>query len=320
MRALTLLAATVAACVVTASATADGLPVLGVDVGSDGVTVPASPDRYVTINAGRLTIVERIARNGGKVRGVVRVPGNFTIPAVAYDASASGLSADGSTLVLIEPRTAFPRQVTRFALLDARRLRLERTITLRGDFSFDAVSPRGRTMFLVNYTSPSDPTRYSVRAYDLLANTLLPELVRDPAERSDAMRGAPITRLMSTDGRWAYTLYDGAGGTPFVHALDTSTSSAHCIDLPMLAGGTNLWTLRFTRGPHAQLLVGTPSKELAVVDTTGFTASAPVVNAPSDRTPWLIVGAALLAALTLFVAVPTARRRGRERPAPAAII
>jgi len=320
MRALTLLAATVAACVVTASATADGLPVLGVDVGSDGVTVPASPDRYVTINAGRLTIVERIARNGGKVRGVVRVPGNFTIPAVAYDASASGLSADGSTLVLIEPRTAFPRQVTRFALLDARRLRLERTITLRGDFSFDAVSPRGRTMFLVNYTSPSDPTRYSVRAYDLLANTLVPELVRDPAERSDAMRGAPITRLMSTDGRWAYTLYDGAGGTPFVHALDTSTSSAHCIDLPMLAGGTNLWTLRFTRGPHAQLLVGTPSKELAVVDTTGFTASAPVVNAPSDRTPWLIVGAALLAALTLFVAVPTARRRGRERPAPAAII
>jgi len=320
MRALTLLAATVAACVVTASATADGLPVLGVDVGSDGVTVPASPDRYVTINAGRLTIVERIARNGGKVRGVVRVPGNFTIPAVAYDASASGLSADRSTLVLIEPRTAFPRQVTRFALLDARRLRLERTITLRGDFSFDAVSPRGRTMFLVNYTSPSDPTRYSVRAYDLLANTLAPELVRDPAERSDAMRGAPITRLMSTDGRWAYTLYDGAGGTPFVHALDTSTSSAHCIDLPMLAGGTNLWTLRFTRGPHAQLLVGTPSKELAVVDTTGFTASAPVVHGPSDRTPWLIVGVALLAALALLVAVPTARRRIRERPAPAAII
>jgi len=320
MRALTLLAATVAACVVTASATADGLPVLGVDVGSDGVTVPASPDRYVTINAGRLTIVERIARNGGKVRGVVRVPGNFTIPAVAYDASASGLSADRSTLVLIEPRTAFPRQVTRFALLDARRLRLERTITLRGDFSFDAVSPRGRTMFLVNYTSPSDPTRYSVRAYDLLANTLAPELVRDPAERSDAMRGAPITRLMSTDGRWAYTLYDGAGGTPFVHALDTSTSSAHCIDLPMLAGGTNLWTLRFTRGPHAQLLVETPSKELAVVDTTGFTASAPVVHGPSDRTPWLIVGVALLAALALLVAVPTARRRIRERPAPAAII
>ena len=320
MRALTLLAATVAACVVTASATADGLPVLGVDVGSDGVTVPASPDRYVTINAGRLTIVERIARNGGKVRGVVRVPGNFTIPAVAYDASASGLSADRSTLVLIEPRTAFPRQVTRFALLDARRLRLERTITLRADFSFDAVSPRGRTMFLVNYTSPSDPTRYSVRAYDLLANTLAPELVRDPAERSDAMRGAPITRLMSTDGRWAYTLYDGAGGTPFVHALDTSTSSAHCIDLPMLAGGTNLWTLRFTRGPHAQLLVGTPSKELAVVDTTSFTASAPVVQGPSDRTPWLIVGVALLAALALLVAVPTARRRIRERPAPAAII
>jgi hypothetical protein len=316
-RALAIFSVAIAACVGTGSAAADGLPVLGVDVGSDGVTVPASPDRYVTVAAGGLTIVERIARNGGKVRGIVRIPGNFTIPAVAYDASASGLSADGKTLVLIEPRTAFPRQMTRFALVDTRRPRLERTITLRGDFSFDAVSPSGRTMFLVNYTSPFDPTRYSVRAYDLLGKTLLPKPVRDPAERSDAMRGAPITRLMSTDGRWAYTLYDGAGGTPFVHALDTSTLSAHCIDLPMLAGGTNLWQLRFTRGPHAELLIGTRGDQLAVVDTNTFTASAPVVHGPSDRTPLLILGAALFAALALLVAVPAARRRIREGPAPA---
>jgi hypothetical protein len=318
MRALLLGAAIIAACVVTATATADGLPVLGIDVGSTGVTTTGSPDRYVTVNQGRTTLVERIARNGGRVRGVMRVPGTFTIPAVAYDASASGLSADGSTLVLIEPRVAFPRHVTTFALLDARRLRLERTITLRGDFSFDAVSPRGRTMFLVNYTSPTDSTRYSVRAYDLRANTLLPTPVRDPAERSDAMRGAPITRLMSADGRWAYTLYDGAGGTPFVHALDTSTLRAHCIDLPMLAGRDDLWSLRFTRDP-AQLRVGTSGLTLAVVDTTTFAASLPVVHATLDLRPWLILGAALLATLALAAAA-TRRvafaewcRRGRSR-------
>jgi hypothetical protein len=102
-----------------------------------------------------------------------------------------------------------------------------------------------------------------------------------------------------------------------VHALDTSTLSAHCIDLPMLLGGTNLWQLRFSRGPHAELLIGTHGDQLAVVDTTRFTASAPVVHGPSDRTPWLIIGAALLTALALLVAVPTARRRVRERPAPA---
>ena len=311
MRALVLLAAVLAACAVTASAAADGLPVLGIDIGADGVTTAGSPDRYVTVNQGRTTLVERIARNGGRVRGLTRVRGNFTIPAVAYDASASGLSADGSTLVLIEPRAAFPRQATTFALLDARSLRLERTIILRGDFSFDAVSPHGRTMFLVNYTSPADPTRYSVRAYDLRVNKLLPKPVRDSAERSDAMRGAPITRLQSADGRWAYTLYDGAGGTPFVHALDTSARSAHCIDLPMLVGRINLWSLRFTRGPHEQLRVGASGETVAVIDTTTFAASVPAVRAPADLRPWLILGSAALAGLTLILALPATRRRWR---------
>ena len=209
------------ACGVTAGAAADGLPVLGIDVGSVGVTVPGSPERIVTIAEGKWTLVERVARDGGQIRGFTRVKGTFTIPAVAYDSSASGLSADGRKLVLIEPRNSFPRATTTFALLDARGLGLYRRITLRGDFSFDALSPRGRTMYLVNYTHPGDPTRYSVRAYDLQANRLLPKAIVDPAERSDKMRGSPITRLMSADGRWAYTLYDGAGAAPFVHALDT---------------------------------------------------------------------------------------------------
>jgi hypothetical protein len=59
------------------------------------------------------------------------------------------------------------------------------------------------------------------------------------------MRGNPLTRTTSPGGRWAYTLYDGAGGTPFVHALDTSRRTAHCIDLPALRGSNDLWSLRF---------------------------------------------------------------------------
>lgn len=304
------LLATVAAFVLVPSALADGLPVLGLDVGSSGVTVPGSPDRYVTVSQGRLTLVERIARNGGRVLGLARVVGNFTIPAVAYDASASGLSADGRTLVLIEPRVSFPRQVTRFALLDARTLRVRNTVTLRGDFSFDAVSPHGKTMFLVNYTSPNDPTRYSVRAYDLRTSTLLPRAIRDPAERTDAMRGSPITRVMSTDGRWAYTLYDGAGGTPFVHALDTTALRAHCIDLPMLAGYQNLSSLRLTLGTNAELHVGDPVDELARVDLKRFVASVPVARSSSALQLLLLAGGALAAALLLVgVAVWVARRR-----------
>jgi hypothetical protein len=67
---------------------------------------------------------------------------------------------------------------------------------------------------------------------------------------------------MSADGRWAYTLYDGAGATPFVHALDTVARSAHCIDLDGIASGTDLWQLR--------LGIDRDSKHLVVRD--GVTA------------------------------------------------
>ena len=49
------------------------------------------------------------------------------------------------------------------------------------------------------------------------------------------MRGYPLTRVASPDGRWAYTLYDGGGKHPFVHALDTLEGRAVCIDLPAFA-------------------------------------------------------------------------------------
>jgi len=50
-----------------ASASADGLPVLGVDVGSKGVTVPGAAARYVTLWSGpKTTVVARVRRNGGR--------------------------------------------------------------------------------------------------------------------------------------------------------------------------------------------------------------------------------------------------------------
>src|SRR6195256_6747196 len=115
MRVLVLVVAVIVALAATATAAADGLPVLGIDVGSQGVTAAGSPDRFVTISDGASTLVERIARNGGRVLALQRIAGDFTIPAVAYDSSASGLSADGSTLVLIQPRQSFPRATTTFA-------------------------------------------------------------------------------------------------------------------------------------------------------------------------------------------------------------
>ena len=107
-------------------ARADGLPVLGVDVGGKGVVGPGG-GRYVTIPAGRDTIVAHVGRDGRIFRSRL-LSGAYTIPAVAYDGSASGLSADGETLVLIRPRAQFPRERTPLVVLDTRRLRTQATV------------------------------------------------------------------------------------------------------------------------------------------------------------------------------------------------
>src|SRR5687767_14955526 len=86
-----------------------GLAPRGAGAGRSGVTVPGSADRYVTLRAGGDTVVARVRRDGGKVLRSRAVPGSLTIPAVALDATASGLSADGRTLVLIRPRRQFPQ-------------------------------------------------------------------------------------------------------------------------------------------------------------------------------------------------------------------
>jgi hypothetical protein len=296
------------------AARADGLPVLGVDVGASGVVTLSGQARYVTIPAGKSTVVARVSQGGGRILASSLLPGTFTIPAVAYDGSASGLSGDGRTLVLIEPRVSFPRPETTIAVIDARQLSARAIVTLHGDFSFDAVSPRGSLLYLIQYTSASDPTKYSVRAYDLAAGRLLTAPIIDPRERGEKMRGQPLTRATSAEGRWAYTLYDGAGKEPFIHALDTSTRSARCIDLDALAG-TDLTRLRLKLDNSHHLLSVTRGSEPTLnVDLRSFRVRLPSTGGagfPWGLTLLVTVGALVTAAV---LAVTLRRRRATLAP------
>jgi hypothetical protein len=290
------------------AAQADGLPVLGIDVGGEGVTTTEGASRFVTLPAGPDTIVARVAKNGGGVVHSRLLRGTLTIPAVAYDSTAGGLSADARTLVLIEPRVSFPRSETTLVALDTKRLTAIRIVKLRGDFSFDAISPQGRWMYLIQYTSPTDPTRYRVRAYDIREGRMVVRPVLDPTEPGDKMRGAPLSRTMSADGRWAYTLYDGAGSTPFIHALDTSHHTARCIDLTTLAGRNDLWQLRLRMAGGAVTVQG-PHGALLAVDPQSFEVNSPQGFGLPLRTVALLLLALLLAgAMLLFLR----RRRGRD--------
>lgn len=306
--------ASAAAAIAVTNGKADGLPVLGIDVGPVGVASEIGPARYVTLPAARTTVVARVRRSGGQILASTVLPGNFTIPAVAYDGSASGLSANGRVLVLIEPRQGFPRARTTLAILDAGRLRVRTVLRLRGDFSFDAISPKGGLLYLIQYVSPRDPTRYVVRAYDTRRGRLLTEPVVDPHDRGEKMRGNPLSRAMSPDGRWAYTLYDGAGGTPFVHALDTSGRTARCIDLDALAGNAYLSRLRL-RLDGSTLAVRDGEETELVVDTATFRVRRPAKASagPAVRNDsgngWHVLGWAALGTLVAAGSLLLARRR-----------
>jgi len=309
------------------AASGDGLPVMGVDAGASGVTTQASGQRYVTLAAGRgATLVARVMKDGGRVLRSRVLHARLTIPAVALDGTAGGLSADDRTLALIRPRTAFPQRRTWLALLDARRLRVREMLTLRGDFSFDALSPDGRTMYLIEYLSRRDPTRYAVRAFDMRAERLLRAPIVDPREPSERMRGMPITRATSPDGRWEYTLYDGAGAHPFVHALDAARGEAACIDLDALTDLQRLYEFRLdVAGGRLRVLDG--AQPLALIDRATFRvaepAAAPRREAPerpardAGGTPWLVPA---IACAGLLAALVTLRRmrRGHWRARAAA--
>src|SRR5581483_6438918 len=196
------LAALAVAVAVPAGARADGLPV-PIDYSTpDGVAASDGVYRYVTLPAGRGTIVERVTRNGGRVLASRFLRGRYTVPVVALNGTAGGLSHDGSTLVLLRPRTGFPRRSTPLLFLDTHRFAVRGRVTLPGDFSFDAVSPDGLSIYLIHYQSKADPTKYEVRSLDFASGRLAPKPVVDPRERGEQMQGYPLARAISPDGRW----------------------------------------------------------------------------------------------------------------------
>jgi hypothetical protein len=307
------------------SAVADGLPVI-VD-GSAGVVSSDGASRFVTLAVGAgHTVIQRLNLQTGEVARYRMLPGQWSIPAVAYDGTGSGLSSDGRTLVVIRNRTRFPQPRTYLAVVDPVRLRIERPLTLRGDFSFDAISPDGSTIYLINYLSSRDPTKYAVRAFDLARGELLPDAIVDPHEPGEKMGGLPITRAMSPDGRWAYTLYAGSDH-PFVHALDTSGRTARCIDVDALAARQDLFSVRMKMAPGGGRLTisSKAGKPLALLDTRTFRVSDPArgptaakAAAPGrDGRPWLVPAAATLLLLVFTGAGYAGRNKMLARAARA---
>ena len=265
-----------AATAFAAGALADGGPSPGVSIGWDGIATPGGELRYVTLPAGRNTVVVAVRLDGGRVVRFRALRGSFGVPLVAYDGTTGGLSVDGRTLVLGQGPRGGLAPATRFAVLNTRNFRIRRAFTLRGDFAFDALSPDGRLLYLIEHVSAQDFSRYRVRAYDLGAGRLLARVIADKREGTRVMAGYPVARATGADGSWAYTLYRNDGGSPFVHALDTRRGQAVCIDIPWRGSQDRLSSMRLALSPDGRRLAlrSQSGEEAAVIDTTTFEVRA----------------------------------------------
>ena len=262
-RALLVLAA---ALVLAPAALADGIAPFATQ-GGPGALAPDGGSRYVAVGGGAATTIVRIDAHGGGVLNSTTVRGTWGVPVVTYANDAEGVSLDGKTLVLGDVVRSWPHSRSSFLFLDPRSLRELRRVTLRGDFSFDALSPDASRLYLVQHVDSNDTTRYVVRALDTHSLQLLPGRIADRTQRSWVMQGYPLDRVISSDGRWVYTLYSNPQNVPFVHALDTVRGVAHCIGLPLRSGDQSNLVLALRNGDRTLAVHWLSGRPWYTVDT-----------------------------------------------------
>jgi hypothetical protein len=228
IRRLALLAATAGA-LVLAPVAAGAYPAPFAAQGGTGVLSDDGALRFNAERSGTNTLLTAERTKDGTVVRSRTVEGAFGIPVLTQSGYAGGLSHDGSMLVLQNMGLA---TTSRFLVVGTRDLAVRDSITLHGTFGFDALSPDGSKLYLIQHKTANDIEHYVVRAYDLVDHALLPGRVADKTQKSWVMQGWAISRASTSNGRWAYTLYANPGGYPFIHALDTMRGVAHCIGLP----------------------------------------------------------------------------------------
>jgi hypothetical protein len=220
--------------------TATGETIMDVPVGA----FDSSWSRVVTATPlGAQTLLSDEAINGSASPSL-QLDGRWRLPTIGTDPLPAGVSADGSTIALVQTTDASsdaaPASSSRFAIVRhthggqqtttrSAGLRLATMIELPAGFEFDALSPNGSVLYVIEHLKGSAGA-YQVRAVDVATGTMRPDAVADKRNLGEAMAGWPVAQVRRSDGI-VLTLYRG-GEHPFVHALNTSDGWAICLDLP----------------------------------------------------------------------------------------
>lgn len=260
-----------AAALVAVPAASPGSP--ATDAAQDGAVSRDGAVRYVAEAAapGATRLLALDAR-GGAVRIARVFDGRFAVPALGPTLGGLGLFRDGARLVL---QSVDRQDTTTFQIVRTADLSTDRTITLQGAFSFDALSPDGQKLYLIQHQSASDLRRYVVRLYDLATGTLVDGRVADTRQKSWIMSGYAAARTESRDGRWVYTLYANPENFPFVHALDTVTGTARCVGIAWRGDQTPLTRYTLAVQGRRLLVRRGDGRVYRTIDRATYTVRAP---------------------------------------------
>jgi hypothetical protein len=161
------------------------------------------------------------------------IDGAWRLPLLGRDALPVGVSADRSTVVLVEDSAGSQDAISRFAV--STHGQATRVIELVGDYEFDALSPDGTILYVIEHLTGPPVGHYQVRAVDVGTGSLRDEIIADKRNLEAAMGGYPITQLRHEDGV-VFTLYRGTDHT-FIHALNSREAWAICLGLPTIGAG-----------------------------------------------------------------------------------
>jgi hypothetical protein len=183
------------------------------------------------------TVIQNLVVQPGFGGSTQEIDGRWLLPTVGLDPIPQGVSADRSTIVLVEAdaehgAAGADRAISRFAVVDARlALGYEpRIIELKGAFDFDALSPDGKLLYVAEQVVGPLNGRYQVRVVETGTGKLRDAIIVDKRNIDAQMAGWPVDQERRTDGM-VMTLYRGAE-YPFVHALSSIDAWAVCIGLP----------------------------------------------------------------------------------------
>jgi hypothetical protein len=220
----------------------------GFNGGSDRITVRDSgsgalerelplgtpaPDwsRYYTVmpvaSSARLMALDP---SSGRTIAQATIPRGYYLPSLGYQGPTAGLSPNGQWLALTDNGSAVTgKLVTSFLVGPSSLSSSFKTLHVEGDFSFDAISDTGQSLYLIQRMG--DPNHYQVRLLDVASGTLVEHPVVDKRDANEPMNGIRGDSVADPQGQYVFTVYAREAG-PFIHALPLDQPFAWCIDLP----------------------------------------------------------------------------------------